>query len=109
MVKNADPGTRLGKKKAGWLRFGQVSIPRIAPLTCFIALQGSPLHCARALAHPRWEDYIFEPLDNVKNRFYWLGDGHTTADRDNNADSKHILGFKSFSVVTNTLVQRLGI
>lgn len=69
----------------------------LIPLT---VLQGSPLHCARALAHPRWEDYVFEPLDDVKNRFYWLGDGHTVADRENDSDSKHVLDYKFFNVVT---------
>jgi hypothetical protein len=62
--------------------------------------QGSPLHCARALEHPRWEDYIFEPLDNVKNRFYWLGDGHTVADRAKDGDSKHVFFYFGFIIVT---------
>jgi hypothetical protein len=91
MAKNADRGTRLGKKKAGWLQFGQVSITSALLHWMFMTVpQGSPLHCARALEHPRWEDYIFEPLDNVKNRFYWLGDGHTVADRAKDGDSKHV-------------------
>ncbi|EPQ56351.1 FAD/NAD P-binding domain-containing protein [Gloeophyllum trabeum ATCC 11539] len=38
---------------------------------------GSSLHCLRAFAHPRWEDFDYQPLDPVKNRFYWLGDGQT--------------------------------
>ncbi|KAF9469634.1 FAD/NAD-binding domain-containing protein [Collybia nuda] len=54
---------------------------------------GSPLHCERALAHPRWEDYNFErlPEDKGQNRFYWLGDGHTVADRDDNSDRARYL------------------
>ncbi|TFK42010.1 FAD/NAD-P-binding domain-containing protein [Crucibulum laeve] len=47
---------------------------------------GSSLHAARALAHPRWEDYNYEPLNGVKNRLHWLGDGHTVADRDAKRD-----------------------
>jgi len=39
------------------------------------------------LVNPRWEDYNYEPLDGVKNRLYWLGDGSTVADADPNADS----------------------
>jgi len=47
------------------------------------------LHAARALAHPRWEDYNYERLDGpVKNRLYWLGDGQTMDDKDPNGDSK---------------------
>jgi hypothetical protein len=61
------------------------------------------------LEHPRWEDYVFEPLDNVKNRFYWLGDGHTVADREKDGDSKHVSDFKYFNIVTNVHLQRLGI
>lgn len=38
---------------------------------------GSQLHYLRALSHPRWEDFDYQPLDSVKNRFYWLGDGQT--------------------------------
>lgn len=40
---------------------------------------GSCLHAVRALKHPRWEDFDYEPLDesNTRNRFYWLGDGST--------------------------------
>jgi hypothetical protein len=38
---------------------------------------GSSSHAARALQHPRWEDYNYEYLDNTRNRFYWLGDGST--------------------------------
>ena len=53
-------------------------------------LAGSSLHAVRALTHPRWEDYNFEPLDKIKNRFYWLGDGSTVADRDENGDSEFV-------------------
>ncbi|OCH84940.1 FAD/NAD-binding domain-containing protein [Obba rivulosa] len=42
---------------------------------------GSSLHAVRALERPRWEDYTFEPLDPVRNRFYWLGDGQTYAEK----------------------------
>jgi len=39
---------------------------------------GSSLHILRALSHPRWEDFNYEPFDaKTKNRFYWLGDGLT--------------------------------
>lgn len=38
---------------------------------------GSCLHAARAFEHPRWEDYNYEYLDGVRNRFHWLGDGST--------------------------------
>ena len=38
---------------------------------------GSCLHAARVFEHPRWEDYNYEYLDGVRNRFHWLGDGST--------------------------------
>ncbi|KAF8831859.1 hypothetical protein HHX47_DHR1000936 [Lentinula edodes] len=42
---------------------------------------GSCLHCIKALEHPRWEDYDYEPLDPDNNRFFWLGNGNTLADK----------------------------
>ncbi|KAN0074543.1 hypothetical protein V8E55_011592 [Tylopilus felleus] len=45
---------------------------------CAVGLwPGSCLHAARALERPRWEDYNYEYLHGVRNRFYWLGDGST--------------------------------
>lgn len=35
----------------------------------------------RALSHPRWEDFEYEKLEKVKNRFYWLGDGQTVFEK----------------------------
>ncbi|KAL1738546.1 hypothetical protein HDZ31DRAFT_69882, partial [Schizophyllum fasciatum] len=44
---------------------------------------GSTLHMIRALEHPRWEDFVFQPLEEMdQNRFYWLGYGATKADMD---------------------------
>lgn len=43
---------------------------------------GSCLHLVKTLTHPRWEDYNYEMLDESQNRFYWLGDGNTLADKD---------------------------
>jgi len=42
---------------------------------------GSCLHALRVLEHPRWEDFEYEPLDEIKNRFHWLGDGQTYNDK----------------------------
>jgi len=74
------PTTVYGEKCRSWYKAGKEEGRVVA------IWPGSPLHCARALEHPRWEDYVFEPLDNVKNRFYWLGDGHTVADREKDGD-----------------------
>ena len=49
---------------------------------------GAPAHAAKALTHPRWEDYDYQYLDGATNRFYWLGDGNTMADIDPTQDSK---------------------
>ncbi|KAJ6609350.1 hypothetical protein B0H10DRAFT_1813845 [Mycena sp. CBHHK59/15] len=47
---------------------------------------GSCLHAARALEHPRWEDYTYEPLAGHTNRFFWAGNGTTVAEETPNAD-----------------------
>jgi hypothetical protein len=61
----------------------------IAGLIFVLILAGSCLHAARALTHPRWEDYSYEPYDrSTDNRFHWLGDGQTVADKTPGGDSK---------------------
>ncbi|KAJ7459066.1 FAD/NAD-binding domain-containing protein [Mycena galericulata] len=47
---------------------------------------GSCLHAVRALEHPRWEDYTYEPLDGHTNRFFWAGNGMTVAEETPGAD-----------------------
>lgn len=42
----------------------------------------------RALEHPRWEDYTYEPLDGHTNRFFWAGNGTTVAEETPDADSE---------------------
>ncbi|KAL1676307.1 hypothetical protein EV122DRAFT_280182 [Schizophyllum commune] len=43
----------------------------------------STLHMLRTLERPRWEDYIYEPLEKTPgNRFFWLGNGATVSDMD---------------------------
>ncbi|RDB29291.1 putative sterigmatocystin biosynthesis monooxygenase stcW [Hypsizygus marmoreus] len=74
------PTTVFSEKCRSWYKAGKEEGRVVA------IWPGSPLHAARALAHPRWEDYNYEPLDKVKNRFYWLGDGHAVADRDDAGD-----------------------
>ncbi|VDC03361.1 unnamed protein product [Peniophora sp. CBMAI 1063] len=49
---------------------------------------GSCLHLARVLSNPRWEDFDFAqlPEDRTRNRFYWLGDGLTLAEKTEDGD-----------------------
>ncbi|KAJ7610856.1 FAD/NAD-binding domain-containing protein [Roridomyces roridus] len=47
---------------------------------------GSCLHAARALEHPRWEDYNYEYLEGHTNRFFWAGNGTTVAEETAGAD-----------------------
>ncbi|KAJ7665459.1 FAD/NAD-binding domain-containing protein [Mycena polygramma] len=47
---------------------------------------GSCLHAVRALEHPRWEDYTYEPLNGHTNRFFWAGNGTTVAEETPGAD-----------------------
>lgn len=48
---------------------------------------GSTLHALKALSYPRWEDFTYELADPVENRFYWLGDGQTHAEKTLTGDS----------------------
>ena len=48
---------------------------------------GSPLHHLRTMQHPRWEDYEYERADPEENTLYWLGDGQTWDEKDENGDS----------------------
>ncbi|KAG6820664.1 hypothetical protein H0H93_013515 [Arthromyces matolae] len=75
------PQTVFAAKCRSWYKGGK-AVGRVTALW-----PGSCLHAARALAHPRWEDYNYEPLDGpIKNRLYWLGDGQTVADKDPHGD-----------------------
>ena len=50
-------------------------------------LVGSNLHAVKALQYPRWEDYEYERADPEENSLYWLGDGQTWNEKDENGDS----------------------
>ncbi|EPQ60007.1 flavin-binding monooxygenase [Gloeophyllum trabeum ATCC 11539] len=65
------PGTIYSEKCRSWYKAGKEE-GRVVGL-----YPGSCLHYLRAITHPRWEDYEYQPLDPVRNRFYWLGDGQT--------------------------------
>ncbi|KAG6911287.1 hypothetical protein DXG01_002126 [Tephrocybe rancida] len=80
------PTTVYSEKCRSWYKGGK-EVGKVTALW-----PGSTLHAARALAHPRWEDYNYEPIDGpVKNRFYWLGDGQTVDDKDPNGDNGNVL------------------
>jgi hypothetical protein len=80
-IDNYFPNTVYGAKCRSWYKAGKEE-GRVTGLW-----PGSPIHAARALEYPRWEDFKYEQLDNVHNRFYWLGNGTTVADTDPKADS----------------------
>ncbi|KAJ3871890.1 FAD/NAD-binding domain-containing protein [Lentinula edodes] len=65
----------FGEKCRSWYKVGKEE-GRVVSLW-----PGSCLHCIKALEHPRWEDYDYEPLDPDNNRFFWLGNGNTLADK----------------------------
>ncbi|KAF9453877.1 FAD/NAD(P)-binding domain-containing protein [Macrolepiota fuliginosa MF-IS2] len=74
--------TVFGQKCRSWYKAGKSADGRVTGLW-----PGSPLHAAKALEYPRWEDYSYERLDgDPKNRFYYFGDGNTAADVDPEAD-----------------------
>ncbi|THU82650.1 FAD/NAD(P)-binding domain-containing protein [Dendrothele bispora CBS 962.96] len=85
--------TVYGQKCRSWYKMGKEE-GRVVGLW-----PGSSLLVVHALSHPRWEDYNYEPLDaNVKNRFYWLGDGSTMADNLPELDSSWYLDPKVVDV-----------
>lgn len=51
-------------------------------------MTGSCLHLTRVLSNQRWEDFTYAPLteDRTTNRFYWLGDGLTLAEKTEDGD-----------------------
>ena len=56
--------------------------------------KGSALHCVRALEHPRWEDFDYQPLEEKPmNRFYWFGDGQTLVEKIPGSDCEFISQF----------------
>ncbi|KAG6812856.1 hypothetical protein H0H92_015954 [Tricholoma furcatifolium] len=93
------PSTVYSEKCRSWYKGGK-DVGRVSALW-----PGSTLHAARALEHPRWEDYNYEVLDGpVKNRFYWLGDGQTVDDKDPNGDKAWYLKEIDYPPVVNLKV-----
>ncbi|TDL19261.1 FAD/NAD(P)-binding domain-containing protein [Rickenella mellea] len=77
------PTTVYSEKCRSWYKMGQEE-GRVVGLW-----PGSCLHAIRAMANPRWEDFDYKYLENTKNRFQWLGDGSTYAE-------KHMKGDRAF-------------
>ncbi|KAI0666937.1 hypothetical protein C8Q78DRAFT_982944 [Trametes maxima] len=69
------PRTVFTDKCRSWYKLGKVD-GRVVALW-----PGSTLHGTRALEHPRWEDFAYELADPVQNRFFYLGDGQTHAEK----------------------------
>lgn len=65
------PTTVYSEKCRSWYKMGKDE-GRVAGLW-----PGSCLHALRVLEHPRWEDFDYEQLHEIKNRFHWLGEGQT--------------------------------
>ncbi|KAF8203877.1 FAD/NAD-binding domain-containing protein [Pholiota molesta] len=74
------PKTVFATKCRSWYKAGKEE-GRVVALW-----PGSPMHAARALTHPRWEDFDYEFLDGATNRCYWFGDGNSVADVKEDAD-----------------------
>ncbi|KAI0704079.1 FAD/NAD-P-binding domain-containing protein [Earliella scabrosa] len=69
------PKTVYSEKCRSWYKMGQED-GRVVGLW-----PGSALSAVKAMMHPRWEDFKYEPADPTTNRFYWLGDGQTYAEK----------------------------
>jgi hypothetical protein len=86
MHKTAGLGLRMGRTRGEWCLYGRVCLLCTFLLIlnrCLVVTRptGSGLHAMRALSQPRWEDFEYERLDKVRNRFYWLGDGQTVSEK----------------------------
>ncbi|KAF8900786.1 hypothetical protein CPB85DRAFT_1324906 [Mucidula mucida] len=94
------PTTVFGEKCRSWYKAGKEE-GRVVALW-----PGSCTHAARTLENPRWEDFTYERLPKSKNRFHWLGDGNTVADKIPEADSTST---PSTPYAFDNLLQRPGI
>jgi len=75
------PQTVYSAKCRSWYKMGKEE-GRVVGLW-----PGSTLHALRTFEHPRWEDYNYELLEEGQmNRFHWLGNGWTIAERDSTGD-----------------------
>jgi len=115
-IDNYFPNTVYGTKCRSWYKAGKEE-GRVTGLwpgrfitdnqcrrnQCHIVISGSPIHAARALEYPRWEDFKYEQLDNVHNRFYWLGNGTTLADTDPKVDSESYLSTVDIVIIYSLL------
>ncbi|KAJ3795118.1 FAD/NAD-binding domain-containing protein [Lentinula aff. detonsa] len=86
------PTSVFGEKCRSWYKVGKEE-GRVVSLW-----PGSSLHCVNALEHPRWEDYDYELLDSQNNRFFWLGDGNTMADKVPGSDRAWYLDPKEIDI-----------
>ncbi|KAJ3717302.1 FAD/NAD-binding domain-containing protein [Lentinula guzmanii] len=86
------PTSVFGEKCRSWYKVGKEE-GRVVSLW-----PGSSLHCVKALEHPRWEDYDYELLDSQNNRFFWLGDGNTMADKVPGSDRAWYLDPKEIDI-----------
>ncbi|KAJ3998171.1 hypothetical protein F5050DRAFT_1567772, partial [Lentinula boryana] len=86
------PTSVFGEKCRSWYKVGKEE-GRVVSLW-----PGSSLHCVKALEHTRWEDYDYELLDSQNNRFFWLGDGNTMADKVPGSDRAWYLDPKEIDI-----------
>ena len=47
----------------------------------------------KALQYPKWEDYEYEYADSEDNSLYWLGDGQSWDEKNENGDRASTLPF----------------
>ncbi|KAI0077436.1 FAD/NAD-binding domain-containing protein [Panus rudis PR-1116 ss-1] len=99
-IENYFPTTVYSERCRSWYKMGKEE-GRIVGLW-----PGSCLHALRALKHPRWEDYNYERIDKMKNRFYWLGDGSTYNEKHMTGDRAWYLNDVDFPPGTNPMCSR---
>ncbi|RPD76724.1 FAD/NAD-P-binding domain-containing protein [Lentinus tigrinus ALCF2SS1-7] len=80
------PKTVYSEKCRSWYKMGAED-GRVVGLW-----PGSALAAAKAIMHPRWEDFKYELIDPSKNRFFWFGDGQTYNEKTMSGDRAWYLG-----------------
>ncbi|TBU26518.1 hypothetical protein BD311DRAFT_798262 [Dichomitus squalens] len=79
-IESCFPKTVFSANCRSWYKLGKAE-GRVVGLW-----PGSNVHAMRALQHPRWEDYEYEYADSEDNSLYWLGDGQTWAEKNQQGD-----------------------
>jgi hypothetical protein len=81
-------GTSDGRVSALWPGKSGSSLLLVRWLTSLTLPPGSSLHAMKSFAHPRWEDFEYEYIQD--NPFGWIGNGWTRNEKENNVNVDYL-------------------